>query len=557
MSSKFGADVSTLDTKVNKKTNKKEKNGFFTVKDAWSTNDCEAVDENTISIEGSKPQGIKDTKTERTEESGVDSKTLEVLTKLANNREIGAENLKDIIWQQISKGNLDNLSEGMIGELIKGLGEENKPNSRKKKEIITPVELKELILEHTPIHVMSQTMHKYDRQKKYYKALIGEEEDIEIRKLIPTKYRKSVDSRTISEAVKWIKSDEMLQVDADLMKKRYKHYFNFKNGVLVANRREFVAHSSQMFLTDYINANYDPDAEGGAFLKTLDDMTGGAGEVKALLRKSYGMVLSNNRDAKKIIFLYGVKDSGKSLNLELMLHLVGRDFCSNIGLHELNDRFKTAQLYGKKLNTFGEMAEINVKRLDIIKALTGNDYLTGEFKGKDPFPFQNRALMVFSCNNLPVLSVRDTSNAFASRLIIVPFLKSIPKSQQDQNLIEKLLGERDFIATWAVEGYRMALEENFDIHLPKISRDILEQYINENRSFERFVEEKCIWGSEYKTYIKEIEHSYYDYCNEKGLQPCERRCIRDTMEGVYRLRYSRFRKDSLNEYGYLGIGLKC
>ena len=47
------------------------------------------------------------------------------------------------------------------------------------------------------------------------------------------------------------------------------------------------------------------------------------------------------------------------------MNLIGKRFCSNVNLHDLNNKFRLAGLAGKKLNAVGEISEIDLNRLDI------------------------------------------------------------------------------------------------------------------------------------------------------------------------------------------------
>ena len=72
----------------------------------------------------------------------------------------------------------------------------------------------------------------------------------------------------------------------------------------------------------------------------------------------------------------------------------------------------TANLFEAKLNISGELNEGELKGLNTIKALTGNDDIIGERKGRDPFVFKNKAKLVFAGNQMPLLKNLDSTSAF-------------------------------------------------------------------------------------------------------------------------------------------------
>lgn len=59
----------------------------------------------------------------------------------------------------------------------------------------------------------------------------------------------------------------------------------------------------------------------------------------------------------------------------------------------------------------------------VIKQLTGDDNIKGEYKGGAIFFFRNHAKMMFSCNELPRV-LDEKSNGFYRRLLIVGFSES-------------------------------------------------------------------------------------------------------------------------------------
>ena len=140
--------------------------------------------------------------------------------------------------------------------------------------------------------------------------------------------------------------------------------------------------------------------------------------------------------------------------------LLGKENVSNVAWQALNDRFKTAELFGKWANICAELPTKGIEDNGIFKALVGEDYLTVEKKNKNPFSFQPYARLLFSCNSIPK-NYGDKSEGFYRRLIIVRFNHSVPEERRDPELLEKFRCEADGIFQFALEGLAAADAESF------------------------------------------------------------------------------------------------
>jgi len=101
--------------------------------------------------------------------------------------------------------------------------------------------------------------------------------------------------------------------------------------------------------------------------------------------------------SQKCFAIVGAAGAGKSVLLNVLNEiLLGSGNVSNVSWQSLNERFKTAELFGKLANIFADLPTKNIDDNGIFKALVGEDYLTVEKKNKDPFSFQSMARLLFS-----------------------------------------------------------------------------------------------------------------------------------------------------------------
>jgi len=188
----------------------------------------------------------------------------------------------------------------------------------------------------------------------------------------------------------------------------------------------------------------------------------------------------------------------------------------------LNERFKTAELFGKLANIFADLPTKNIDDNGIFKALVGEDYLTVEKKNKNPFSFQSYARLLFSCNSIPK-NYGDRSDGFYRRLIIMRFNKSVPPDKRDPDLLAKFSSEADGIFRFALEGLKRLMRNKYKFSETEVNRAELQQYREDSDSVLSFAKECCKLDTNANVGSTEIFNAYKDYCEESGLKPYAQR----------------------------------
>jgi putative DNA primase/helicase len=222
-----------------------------------------------------------------------------------------------------------------------------------------------------------------------------------------------------------------------------------------------------------------------------------------------------NNSAKKFFALYGVGDSGKSLILNTIVKILGKELVTGVSLQKLANpsyRFASAALYGKLANVVGDLSSAPLKDTSLIKMLTGDDIIQAERKGLDEFEFYNKARLICSMNNLP--PTYDKNNEFYNRFLIIPFETAIPKEDQDDELLDKfdIIG----VIAWGIKGLQRLLKNNLKFSTTAKNNELIKKYKTDNNNVLQFVEE-CIIEEEGND-IKSIElYEWYSrFCKENG-----------------------------------------
>ncbi|WP_084777939.1 DNA primase family protein [Saccharibacillus sacchari] len=449
-----------------------------------------------------------------------------------------------------------------------------KRNEKSKEKILRPVsrspekekalsirtsnhQLAEVLMQLHQFVVIEDALYYWDSSLQYFIDLMGDKIDAFIRQNIPEEFKRNINSNTNKEIFRWIKTKKHLQIKGDELLKR-KEYVAFANCIIRIEDMKVLRHSPDYYFTSVINANYPINEfeDGETFEEFVYQITGGNQALYLRLQELFGYVLSEIRDVKVIPFLLGPKDSGKSIILKLLENLIGEDFFTSLSFENFSDASYLGHLFGKKLNACGEVSEIALNRLDVLKKISGGDYVMARFLYDQSFKFINKAALLFAGNHLPTIKGIDKSNAFSERLAIFPFNYPVPKEQQDIYLLDKLLKEKSYIVEWALQGLRRWSNNNHQFTTCEEIEELEEQYSQQNNPILTFIHKRCILHSDSRIYSSELYAAYKNYCNENGMAYETITSFNKEVKSLSTLKYSRFRQGERNDNGYTGISLR-
>ena len=292
---------------------------------------------------------------------------------------------------------------------------------------------------------------------------------------------------------------------------------NLKNGLYNLQEDKLVEHTPDYYSTVQLNASYDPKAQCPRFKQYLKEVLDV--DQIPLIQEMLGYFLVPITRAQKCFVIVGEGGAGKSqLLLVLNQVLLGSENVSNVSWQALNERFKTAELFGKLANIFADLPTKNIDDNGIFKALVGEDYLTVEKKNKNPFSFQSKARLLFSCNTIP-RNLGDKSEGFYRRLILIRFDHAVPEDIKDPNLLEKLRNEADGIFLFALEGLRRLIGNNYKFSVTERNNRELDQYREESDNVLSFVGECCELGEGFDYGSTELYNAYKGFCDDSGVKP--------------------------------------
>lgn len=242
-------------------------------------------------------------------------------------------------------------------------------------------------------------------------------------------------------------------------------------------------------------------------------------EKRTLLLEILGYIISDYQCAKTAFFFIGESNSGKSTLLELIQRIFPASTVTNIPLYRLENRFNLARLADSKVNICTELSEKSFLAPDIFKMLTSNEIVTAEHKGCKPFEFRIRCKSVNAGNIIPDIKNIDGINAIINRMCILLFPVTIPKTEQDRNLLKKLWEERDSIFSEALDALISLRKRNFCFTEPADSQQLRNQLLSRGRSLETFITDCCVLEDRARIYLVDLFEAFTVYCNE-NLMDC-------------------------------------
>jgi putative DNA primase/helicase len=235
-----------------------------------------------------------------------------------------------------------------------------------------------------------------------------------------------------SQTVRDVLRAELPRLDIEPVEK----YVNVSNGMVEWNSSHVIdrhGHGELYLSTVQLPITWRASATCPAFDEFLEWAVA-ADDVQRVWQ-ILGYLMMSGNPLQRAILLTGGGGNGKGVLLEVIKQLLGERNCTSIPLHDFADnRFVTAELFGKLANICGDIDATWIENTSRIKEITGEDTVMGERKGQDPFYFKPWCKMVFSANDIP--GSADSSGGWTRRFEVVHF-PNIP-AVKDRGLKDRL-----------------------------------------------------------------------------------------------------------------------
>lgn len=199
---------------------------------------------------------------------------------------------------------------------------------------------------------------------------------------------------------------------------------NLLNGLYNLVEHKLEPHDSDFLSPIQMGFEYDPSAEcpvWDAYIKGDGKYPGAFSEdCQHIPAEMLAWLMTPNTSSNRVLLFKGGGSNGKSILLHGMQAALGG--IQNMGANTLtsleSNRFAPISLVGKLANFCGDLPQEIAKESYILKSISGQDTITVEGKGREPFKVKIFARLIASANHLP--KCVDVSEGWFRRWWIVP-----------------------------------------------------------------------------------------------------------------------------------------
>jgi putative DNA primase/helicase len=259
-----------------------------------------------------------------------------------------------------------------------------------------------------------------------------------------------------------------------------------------------------------LSVAYDTEADCSqidTFLKTVVPE-----DAIPVVEEYVGYCLIPTMRYEKSLVLHGEGGNGKGTLIAIIIKMLGDKNVANVSFQALTEnRFATAQLFGKMANLHADIPNKVIEDTAQFKEITSGDMIQAEEKHKNPFSFRNRAKLIYSANEPP--SSKDNTEGFHRKLLMVPFPTKFNNGKLRASLFtpENLSG----LLLRALQGLHR-LQKQGDFTKSATVSASLAEYRNQSDTAAHFLDENCSFHESDMTGKQALYDAYRNFCSQWG-----------------------------------------
>ncbi|MCF8002007.1 MAG: DUF5906 domain-containing protein [Halanaerobiales bacterium] len=329
---------------------------------------------------------------------------------------------------------------------------------------------------------------------------------------------------------------------------------------------ELLEHDPRYKSFSQLKAGFKPGVECKKLDETikdilLDEEDPDLNKIKVFWEFIGWIIFNGEIELKKALLMVGSGENGKTVLLNFLTELLGRENIAAVGLYDLvNNDYAASDLFGKKANLAGEMTNNIIKDIEIFKKLTGGDLIRADQKYKEPLEFRNKAKLIFALNTLP--KIVDYEEAFFNRLLILRTPNTFKKNSKkyDPQILEKITTKKTLShgLNKALEGFARLVVNNFKFTQSRKIKEELRKYKAQANTAIPFIEETCNLKAGAVTSKSQLYRIYKDWANENGFgQMSKRKLTSRIKKGFKNLKTTRIRFNGKRDQAWEGLELEA
>ena len=231
--------------------------------------------------------------------------------------------------------------------------------------------------------------------------------------------------------------------------------------------------------------------------------------------------------------IYGGQRTGKSFMMEIFKSIIGKEFCVEKPISDMENRFASSGLWGKKIFIEPDLQTRKMLPEAFIKAYAGEQTITVEEKNLPAVDGVNTSISMFFISNYEFHT--KGLEGLARRLVMVPYKNNIKK--HDTRLLDKILGlhphgaesgklegktfdERPAIVALTIRAWERFCDNDFIMQVPEWAQREKDIWLIESNSVVKFMEERY-YNQVFTMTVKrtDIYNQYKEWCESEGRKP--------------------------------------
>lgn len=257
--------------------------------------------------------------------------------------------------------------------------------------------------------------------------------------------------------------------------------YSMETGLMPHTHKHLSLHKSPI--------KYDPDATCPNIDKFIEGVVPEA--YRQTIYEIGGYALSPSKNLKRAFIFVGEKNSGKSVMIALLEHLIGVKATTHVSpLTVSNTTYGAAQYYGKQLNVVDDLGNTPIVDTGVLKSVIAGGSIEAQFKYAQPFDYKPNILCVFATNEVPTVEPFD--EAYASRFSMIDFPNSFEGETADPDLISKLTTPEELSGFFnKCMAALVGVNEQSGFTNDTTLADNIKAYKYQAHPVEQFVDEMC------------------------------------------------------------------
>ena len=344
-----------------------------------------------------------------------------------------------------------------------------------------------------------RSFEKYERAETYRKYAI-----------------KRRDTKYISAALK--EARPMIQIEQRVLDAD-EFLLNLPSGTCDLRTGAVREHNAQDYITK--QTAVDPSGDGmDVWEDALQTFFQGDADLIRYVQEIVGLAAIGKVYIEALVIAYGEGRNGKSTFWNTIARVLGT-YSGNMSADTLtvgckrNVKPELAEAKGKRMIIAAELEEGMRLNTSNVKQLCSTDEIYAEKKYKAPFSYVPTHTLVLYTNHLPRVGAIDQGTW--RRLIVIPFNAKIEGKADIKNYADFLFKTAgSAVLQWIIEGAKRVISNDYKIVQPKVVRDAIQKYKENNDWLSHFLDDCCEIDPSYEAKSGEVYNTYRSYCNQMG-----------------------------------------